>query len=124
MMLATTGGLTASEKGKQKAKPPKKSPEVDSESNSHTSGPLPKAAADAAVAAYREYLAKLEGLSTQYGKPVNLFQQVVGETLKRPCQMNVWNAFQAWHGEFGDIKHNPNSMSFLTLWDDVYSSTP
>ncbi|KAF8074782.1 hypothetical protein FPV67DRAFT_1445808 [Lyophyllum atratum] len=73
-----------------------------------TSGPLPKAAADSAVAAYREYLAKLEALSTQYGKPVGLFQQVVGETVKRPRQMNAWNAFQAWYGEFGDIKHDPD----------------
>ncbi|KAG6905583.1 hypothetical protein DXG01_001826, partial [Tephrocybe rancida] len=66
------------------------------EMDGYTSGLLPQVAIETALALQAKYHKDLKILADEYHKPVTLFHQKLGETLKKPCRMNVWNAF-AYH---------------------------
>ncbi|EDR11188.1 uncharacterized protein LACBIDRAFT_324774 [Laccaria bicolor S238N-H82] len=74
------------------------------ETHRHKSGPLPKAAKEAAFAAHQEYLNKLEALASEYDKPLKLLLQLVAQEVKTSHHLNPWSAFQHWYTHFGNVK--------------------
>ena len=76
----------------------------EQEATRHKSGPLPKAAKEAAFAAHQEYRDKLEALASEYDKPLKLFLRLVAQEVKSSHRLNPWSAFQHWYSRHGDVK--------------------
>jgi hypothetical protein len=80
------------------------------EATHHKSGPLSKAAKEAAFAAHREYLDKLEALASEYDKPLKLFLRLVAQDVKSSHRLNPWSAFQHWYSRHGDVKKTKDGV--------------
>ena len=50
-------------------------------------------------------------------KPVDLLFNIVGRNVAKPCRLNVWNAFQSWYAEHGEIRCEDDGKNFLLLDD-------
>ena len=50
-------------------------------------------------------------------KPVDLLFNIVGGNVAKPHRLNVWNAFQSWSAEHGEIRREDDGKNFLLLDD-------
>jgi hypothetical protein len=73
------------------------------------SGPVRVTAKAQLIEARRIYHEMVVRIACEEGKPVELLFQIVGKTVGKPCRINIWNAFQSWYPEHGEIRREDNS---------------
>jgi hypothetical protein len=135
--------FTAAQKGKGKAssRRPLRHDEDDadnlsdhntSERRLFRSGPVQAAAKAQVIEARRIYHETVAAIAREEGKPVDLLFNIVGENRVKPRRINVWNAFQSWYPEHGEIKCEDYSthtffsvfLRVLTLLQCLAQNTP
>jgi len=94
-----------------------------SEQQLFKSGPVRAAAKAQLIEARRIYHETVAAIAREEEKPVDLLFNIVGENRVKPRRINVWNAFQSWYPEHGEIKREDNSMNFF-LFFFALSSDP
>jgi len=81
-----------------------------SEQQLFRSGPIQAATKAQVIEAWQIYHETVVAIAHEEGKPVDLLFNIVGKNTVKPHRINVWNAFQSWYPEHGEIKCEDDSM--------------
>jgi hypothetical protein len=79
---------------------------------SFKSGPVRAAAKAQVIEARRIYHETVAAVAREEDKPVQLLFEIVGEKGGKSRRINIWNAFQSWYSEHGEIRREDGSMYF------------
>ena len=92
-----------------------------SETRAFKSGPVRATAKAELLEARRIYHETVTRIAREEGKPVELLFQIVGETVGKPRRINIWNAFQSWYPEHGEIRREDNSTQLQFNCSPIFS---
>ena len=85
------------------------------------SGPVQATAKAQLMEACRIYHETVVRITHEEGKPVELLFWIVGKTVGKPCRINIWNVFQSWYPEHGEIRHEDNSTQLQFNCSPIFS---
>ena len=85
------------------------------------SGPVRATAKAQLMEARRIYHETVARIAHEEGKPVELLFRIVGETVGKPRRINIWNAFQSWYPEHGEIRREDNSTQLQFNFSPIFS---